>query len=260
MLDYITKGDTIIFDPNFNKSIDINLLNSYNKVIFSNFELCDDLFEKYSESYCGISDKLTLENHDKLNFIGSKFNQPLELPPNVTHLILGLRYNLELNLPLNLTHLILGTKFNKYLELPSNLSHLTIGMNYEKYLLLPHNLTHLTLYCKFLLNTNLDSNITHLTLGSFFDQTINIPKSVKYLKFEFLNFKIFGDEYKNHGHEKLKNLDKLHEGLEVLIFGRYLSTSLNNLPLSLKVIKLCNDFVGSIKYNKKINAEIQRYW
>ena len=47
MKDYITKESTIKFSPNYNKSIDYYLLRSYNKIIFSDYELSDNLFDNY---------------------------------------------------------------------------------------------------------------------------------------------------------------------------------------------------------------------
>ena len=48
MNSYITKEDIIIFNPDFNELININLLNLYNKIIFSNYKFNDDLFDKYT--------------------------------------------------------------------------------------------------------------------------------------------------------------------------------------------------------------------
>ena len=43
MPDYITKDNTIIFDPEFNEPLDIDLLSKYNEIIFSNYKLQNDL-------------------------------------------------------------------------------------------------------------------------------------------------------------------------------------------------------------------------
>ena len=66
MNDYITNESTIIFDPKFNKPLDYKLLSNYSSIIFSDYELNDDLFDAY-----------TNYNFHKLNYVGSKFNQPL---------------------------------------------------------------------------------------------------------------------------------------------------------------------------------------
>jgi hypothetical protein len=44
---YITKDDTIIFSPKFNKLLDTELISHYNKIIFSNYELNDGFIEAY---------------------------------------------------------------------------------------------------------------------------------------------------------------------------------------------------------------------
>ena len=88
MVDYITYLDTIIFSPRFNKSINLDLLSSYNKIIFSNYELTDDLFLKYSNN-----------NLKDLKYISSKFNQLLELPKNLIHITFGRNFNQPIQLP-----------------------------------------------------------------------------------------------------------------------------------------------------------------
>ena len=50
MNNYISKGYTIIFSPYYNDSIKADILNLYDKIIFSDFLLTDDLFEKHSNS------------------------------------------------------------------------------------------------------------------------------------------------------------------------------------------------------------------
>jgi len=49
-MDYITNKDTIIFSPKFNTQLDFNLLSNYKKIIFSNYKLCDNLFDAYSNN------------------------------------------------------------------------------------------------------------------------------------------------------------------------------------------------------------------
>ena len=74
-MNYITRGDTIIFASSFNNELDYMLLNNYKKIIFSDYDLNDDLFEKY-------------ENNDfrGLEFISSTFNQSINnLPCSITH-------------------------------------------------------------------------------------------------------------------------------------------------------------------------------
>ena len=74
-MNYITKGNTIIFDSLFNEELDHELLTNYNQIIFSNYDLNDvdvngdgDLFYAY-------------ENNDFNNKwwpIESKFNRTVD--------------------------------------------------------------------------------------------------------------------------------------------------------------------------------------
>lgn len=50
---YITTDDTIIFSPKYNKPLDIelNIQPQYKKIIFSDYELNNYLFEAYEIDY-----------------------------------------------------------------------------------------------------------------------------------------------------------------------------------------------------------------
>ena len=73
---YLTKGDTIIYDPSFNDELDNKLLNNYEKIIFCNYYLNNNLFEKYEN-----------DDLEDLEYIYSKFNQSVDnLPSTITHL------------------------------------------------------------------------------------------------------------------------------------------------------------------------------
>jgi len=50
IIDYKTKEDAIIFSHEFNKNINEGLLLNFKKVIFSNHELTNDLFDYYADS------------------------------------------------------------------------------------------------------------------------------------------------------------------------------------------------------------------
>ena len=83
VVNYITKDSIIIFAPHYNEVLDIKLLTNYNQIIFSNFELNDNLFDAYS-------------NNEFINFkfANNKFNQSVNnLPPNITHLTFGPKFN-----------------------------------------------------------------------------------------------------------------------------------------------------------------------
>ena len=49
-MDCITYEDTIIFSPDFNKELESELLSNYKKIIFSNYKLCNNLFEAYENN------------------------------------------------------------------------------------------------------------------------------------------------------------------------------------------------------------------
>ena len=50
-MNYIANIDTIIFDSKFNDELDIGLISAYTKLIFSDYELNDKLFEYYTKDY-----------------------------------------------------------------------------------------------------------------------------------------------------------------------------------------------------------------
>ena len=79
-MNYITKGDTIIFAPQFKENLNVSLISNYAKLIFSNNVLDDKLFENYENN-----------NIDYFkSYQCSKFNQEINnLPQSLTHLILG---------------------------------------------------------------------------------------------------------------------------------------------------------------------------
>ena len=63
-MDYITEGDTIIFEPYFNSELDINLLLKFNILIFSNYQLNYKLFEAYKNN-----------NFENLTYYRNHFNK-----------------------------------------------------------------------------------------------------------------------------------------------------------------------------------------
>jgi hypothetical protein len=110
-MNYITNGDTIIFAPSFNNELDCVLLKDYIKIIFSNYNLSSDLFEKYENN-----------NLQDLIHIGSHFNQSVDnLPSTITHLTFGYYSNFNQpvdNLPSSITYLYFGyqSSFNQSLN------------------------------------------------------------------------------------------------------------------------------------------------
>ena len=49
-MNWIVSSDTIIFDPEFNQKLDIELISGYKIIIFSNFVLNERLFESYANN------------------------------------------------------------------------------------------------------------------------------------------------------------------------------------------------------------------
>ena len=124
-MNYITKGDTIIFSPDFNDDLDIGLISNYAKLIFSNYTLDNKLFKAYENNDFH-------DNHfNGLYYKCSKFNQKVNnLPYSLTHITFSDDFNQKVNdLPQTITHLIFGWCFNQEVnKLPQNLIHLTFGL------------------------------------------------------------------------------------------------------------------------------------
>ena len=74
MVDYITKDSIIIFSPNFNDKLDIKFLSNYKQIIFSDYELNDELFNAYANN-----------DFQNLEFTYNRFNKLIELHKNFTH-------------------------------------------------------------------------------------------------------------------------------------------------------------------------------
>ncbi len=144
MIDYWIIGEYLIFKPEFNDSLDkySNLLNKYTRLIFSNYNDWKICFETNNE-YMNVYDK---------QHIGSKFNKPIELNQNLTHLTTGYEFN----------HLIELTDKIFYLHLDSNLYNIIDN--------LPTSIKTITLKC--------DIYVYEYELNY-------LPMSVEYLKLNF---------------------------------------------------------------------------
>jgi len=173
-VDYITNDNTIIFSPKFDKPLNHKLLFKYKKIIFSDYELTEDLFDVYENN-----------KFNELNYICSKFNHflsnSLDNLSSLTHLTFGCCFNQPLDNSLknlkSLTHLTFNEDFNqplvKSFDNLSSLTHLTFNKDFNQ----PLNnsldnllsLTHLTFGCCFNqpLSNSLDklTSLTHLTFG-----------------------------------------------------------------------------------------------
>ena len=215
MYNYITNNDTIIFSPDYNKELDINLLSNHKKIIFSNYELVNEIIVKYEN-----------DNLIDLNYSASIFNfQVNNLPKTLIHLTFGCRFNSKVNnLPLNLTHLTFGYLFNQKVNLlPKNLTYLSFGggkFNQEINNLSP-NLTYISFGFNQEVN-NLPPNIKHLTFGYNFNKEINyLPLTITYIHINCNNQHL---------------IDNLHNDLKVLEIRPYFNLKLYNLPWSVNEI------------------------
>ena len=199
---YITKGDTIIFAPKYKGdiNIDIDMISNYSKLIFSDYNLNETLFDSY-------------KNIDSYFFshTNSLFNNEINnLPSNLTHLVFGYSFDKEVNnLPSNLTHLVFGYSFNQKVDnLPSNLTHLVFGYSFNK-----------EVY-------NLPNSIEELRFGIEFNQKLdNLPSSIHKINF--------------HQYSKFNlELNCLPIFVEELELGGDFNLELDSFPKSLKYLKL----------------------
>jgi len=193
-MNYITNDNTIIFSPSFNRKLKSKLLNNnYKKIIFADYDLNNDLFEKYKNN-----------DFNDLRYFGSQFNQSINnLPSGITHLTFSYYFNQSVNnlhpkgcsknstdgccscCPSSITHLTFGYKFNQSVDNlhPKGCSkNSTIGCCS----CCPSLITHLTFdyYSKF------DQSLNNLPIFTEFiklpknynNKIYNIPKSLKVIK------------------------------------------------------------------------------
>ena len=108
----------IIFASEFKSQLDSNLLSNYKKIIFSDYKLCNNLFDAYLNN-----------KFNNLKYNNSKFNLPVNLlPPTPTHLTFGCNFNQQCNLSSNVKYLKLSSD-NNYLinNLPNGVEELILG-------------------------------------------------------------------------------------------------------------------------------------
>ena len=246
---FIVKDDTIIIAPKFNKLLDLELINKYKNLIFSNYALNDDLFYNYKN-----------DNICNLQFIKSEFNQKINnLPNSLTHLTFGNNFNQEVNnLPNSITHLTFGRSFNQDVNnLPNSITHLIFGWNFNQEVNnLSNSITHLTFGYHFNQEVNnLPNSITHLIFGVCFNQEVNnLPNSLTHLIFgSNFNQKVdlsFNIKYLKLNCNNLYLIDYLPNSIEELELDYHFDLELNNLPSSIKKIS----FHINSKYNKELNC------
>ena len=253
---FTTNKDTIIFDPDYNEQLDMDLITQYKEIIFSDYKLSEGICEAY-------------ENNIFKNFkwIGSQFNQEVDhlflSNTQLTHLTFGYHFNQEVTiLPQQLTHLTFGSLFNQEVaNLPPLLTHLTFGYYFNQQVEnLPPLLTHLTFGDNF--NQEVTrfhhqlTQLTHLTFGRCFNQEVNLlPPLLIYLTFgyKFNKSNIYlplGIKYLKLNCNNPHIIAQLSSNIEVLELDYWFDLELNDLPTLLKEI-IFNENSG---YNKELNC------
>jgi len=117
--------------------------------------------------------------------------------------------------------LAFGEKFNQKVDLPLNLAHLTFGENFNQEVDLPPNLTHLKLYC---------------------NQKVDLPQNLKYLYCK-----------------ETTMVNYLPDSLDELKLGYYFNSPLDNLPISLKTLKISDKYDKNKLKNLPKNTKISYY-
>ena len=247
--------DVIIFSPEFNEPLDIELISNYKKVIFSDYVLDKDIFKAYM-----------FDIFTKLIIQFSTFNQEIkQLPQSITQLTFGNDFNQELSqlsiISQTLTHLTFGNYFNKEVnQLSQSLTHLIFGMNFNQEVnVLPNSITNITFGFYFNRKVNnLPQSITRLTFGFTFNQEIKqifyINKSISNLTLDYrFNQKVdlpLTIVYLKLNCNNTYIIDHLSSNIKVLNLDWNFNLELNNLPSSIKKIF----FHKESKYNKELNC------
>jgi hypothetical protein len=216
--DYTCYNSIVVVHYNIDKFIDFNLINGdFNKIIFSDYddiEICIKINNMYDDEYYN-------------NWTKSKFNQPIILTNNLTHLTFGYRFNQPIILTNNLTHLTFGYDFNQPIILTNNLTHLTFGYYFDQPIILTNNLTHLTFGDCFNQPTEL-ANIKYLNINCNNIHLIeNLPNSFEILILNY-NFNLL--------------LDDLPNSIKVIELNEDYDKPFKNIPKNLKLIKCSNNY------------------
>ena len=152
IMNLITNNEIIIFSPDYNETLNTELLSNYKNIIFSNYELCWDLFDKYKNN---IFNGLTL----KFNV----FNKPVDnLPNSIISLTFGYNFNQSVdNLPNGIKNLTFGVNFDKLIyKLPFSLK--KIVFYYQGYEYIDKNLKNIFIekkYCDFIEKSKIDYDL-----------------------------------------------------------------------------------------------------
>ena len=157
---YLIYENKVIFGPEFNDKLDdyIDIISKYDELIFSNYT-----YTEYDGNYdCTMTIKTNnmycINNRHKnigSQFIGSKFNQCVTIPQNITHLNFCYYFDQKVIIPQNVIHLTFGNYFNQQVIIPQSVIHLTLGCSFNQQINLP-NIKYIKLDCN---NINLIENL-----------------------------------------------------------------------------------------------------
>ena len=257
---YWIVDDAIIFKSHFDK-----YLNNYTDIML-NYKVL--IFSNYTNTNITLKHNNKFTNINQTSFVKSSFNKPLGNSllnlVDLKKLTFGFHFNHPLGNSLsymvNLYVLTFSSDFNQLLgdslsEL-YNLQKIIFGWDFNQPLddSLSNlvNLRELTFGRKFNqpVNNSLSglTNLRELTLGHYFNQSIDIPGWIKKL-------------YLNCNYQQI--IDYLPLSIEELVFGPEFNLELNDLPNSIKKIKILNS-----SYDKKLNnlptgikyLEISKYY
>ena len=221
-LDYWIVDNKFIFKPEFNKSIIkyIDVISNCDTLVFSNY---DDV------NICIQTNDFDKKNYD--NYKGSKFNQEVKLPENITQITFGESFNQKVILPENLTQITFGNCFNQKVILPENLTHITFGYEFSQEVNLPEKLKYLMIDCNNLNIINyLPNGLEELILGYNFDLELNnLPNFIKRIIFYI----------SSNYNKELNNLPNLLEYLEL---PKKYDKKISNIPNSLKTVKCYQNY------------------
>ena len=244
---YFIINDTILFKPNYNRSIKkyLNSIKFCKKIIF--LDSSEPIFLSYNMN----------------NFIRSKqiymmrtvnlYNNTLpKLPSQITYIKFGYKFNSSIyNLHEGLTHLIFGFGFNKTVDLlPQTITHLVFGYKFNKSI------------------NNLPLKIIYLILGEKFSQSVDyLPSSIELIIFECINNNmiLFDNLPTNIKSLNIKsfqfeiNFDVLPNSIETIFLPIKYDKKINKLPKNIKTIECSINYPYLLEFNKKINICFYEY-
>ena len=219
---YWIYEDYFIFKPEFNDELNIyqNMIMKCKRLIFSNYDdykICIETNNKCKEKY---NNNYKVSKFNKV--LGDTFNHLI----NLRQLTFGCCFNQPLENSLdkliNLQQLTFHVYFNQplanSLNKLINLQQLTFGYNFNQPL--ANSLIKLI-------------NLQQLTLGYEFKQKLEIPFNIRILNLECNNQYI---------------INNLPDSIEELELGIWFNLKLDNLPSSMRIIRIKN-----VKYNWELN-------